>query len=231
MLRIWLTRIKTLRRIILVPRALRFLVTWSWNKLSRVALGTRMAPHKTAWILRRVEVSDIVTLLKYQYWKEAEYHGNRCGYSKDSCDKRRLFFVTRQVFPFLLFTIKYDYTEKNSFMSALSTRIVLDDSICSFRNLRNRYLDHDATCSICCKRDSNLCNGSLTKYTTGMILEEINCSLLNSNIGNFLLILLIMLMWYTIVTIVKIDLHSGHLKGAPSTSVYCRRALHRNNLL
>ena len=40
--------------------------------------------------------------------------------------------------------------------------------------------------------------------------------MLNSNIGNFLLILLIMLMWYTIV---KIDLHSGHLKGAPSTSV------------
>ena len=174
MLRIRLIRIITLRRIILVPRALRFLVAWSWNKLSRVALGTRMAPHKTAWTLRRVEVWDTVTLLKYQYWEEAEYHGNRCGYSKDSCDKRRLFFVTRQVFPFLLFTIKYDYTEINSLMSALSTRIVLDDSIRSFRNLRNRYLDHDATCSICCKRDSNLCNGSLTKYTTG-ILEEINC--------------------------------------------------------
>ena len=165
MLRIRLTRIITLLRIILVTRALRFLVTWSWNKLSRVALGTRMAPHKTAWTLRRVEVWDIVTLLKF--------HGNRCGYSKDSCDKRRLFFVTRQVFPFLLFTIKYDYTEINSFMSALSTRIVLDDSICSFRYLRDRYLDHDATCSICCKWNSNLCNGSLTKYTTG-ILEEIN---------------------------------------------------------
>ena len=174
MLRIWLTRTITLRPIILVPRALRFLVTWSWNKWSRVALGTRMARHKTAWTLRRVEVWDIVTLLKYQYWEEAEYHGNWCRYSKDSCDKRRLFFVTRQVLPSLLFTIKYDYTEINSFMSVLSTRIVLDDSICSFRNLRNRHLDHDATCSICCKRDSNLCNGSLTKYTTG-ILEEINC--------------------------------------------------------
>ena len=161
MLRIRLTRIITLLGIILVPRALRFLVTWSWNKLSRVALGTRMALHKTAWTLRRVEVWDIVTLLKF--------HGNRCGYSKDSCDKRRFFFVTRQVFPFLLFTIKYDYTEINSFMSALSTRIVLDDSICSFRYLRNRYLDHDETCSICCKRDANLCNGSLTKYTTGIL--------------------------------------------------------------
>ena len=80
-----------------------------------------------------------------------------------------LYHVTRQVFPFLLFTIKYDYTEINSFMSALSTRIVSDDSICSCRNLRNRYLDHDATCSICCKRDSNLRNGSLTKYTTGIL--------------------------------------------------------------
>ena len=127
--------------------------------------GDENSAHKTAWTLRRVEVWDIVTLLKF--------HGNRCWYSKDSCDKRRLFFVTRQVFPFLLFTIKYDYTEINSFMSALSTRIVLDDSICSFRYLRDRYLDHDATCYICCKWNSNLCNGSLTKYTTG-ILEEIN---------------------------------------------------------
>ena len=74
MLRIRLTRIITLLRIILVTRALRFLVTWSWNKLSRVALGTRMAPHKTAWTLRRVEVWDIVTLLKF--------HGNRCWLPK-----------------------------------------------------------------------------------------------------------------------------------------------------